>query len=91
MVNVDQWMNSSQLSVQQALQGGIPLESPQFDEVDHGRSVERPDTAVCPFENNTAEMTFFFLSLVAQHSAQHSDVVGIGWNRLEYVGIGWNP
>ena len=74
---------SSCPTVQQDLQGGIPLESPRFDEVDPWNGLTR----TCPFENNTAEMTFFFLSPAAQHSAQHSDVVGICWIRLEYVGI----
>ena len=81
---------SSCPTVQQGLQGGIPLESPRFDEVDPWNGLTR----TCPFENNTAEMTFFFLSPAAQHSAQHSDVVGICWIRLEYVGIheknAWN-
>ena len=81
---------SSCPTVQQGLQGGIPSESPRFDEVDPWNGLTR----TCPFENNTAEMTFFFLSPVAQHSAQHSDVVGICWNMLECTGIheknAWN-
>ena len=42
--SVDEQLAAVRCSPTGLFYGGIPLESPRFDEVDHGRSMERPDT-----------------------------------------------